>query len=198
MIAIRMPRGAERDYLSAYGILAIYVASVPKQSISIVGVSRDLLQTLTALRKRRRLPLLQITCAYWIEDKTEARLLAREVNCGLPMLEMDAATAQRKVENAAAHMCVRLTDHETVRMRALAAAEFVERQIEDAQANGNLRWFNRAFRQWRLEASARGISMSYAEARMRLRKKLFRQMLNANSRPGLFPVLSETCVSHET
>ena len=196
-----MPRGAERAYLAAYGILAVYVAAPSKGPPSVVGVSQDLLQTLMALRRCRCLPLLHMTCAFWIEDKAEARLLAREVNAGLPhygddgMLDADAAVAKRKIENVAAHIGIRLTEHDTVLMRARAAVEFVERKIEDEQANGKLRWFNRAFRQWRLEAQKHGRSMSYGEARARLRQKMFRQILNSEFKPGVFPVLPATRAS---
>jgi len=189
MTIIRMPRGADREYLAAYGIFAVYVASSRKGPPAIVGVSRDLIQTLTALRRRRHMPLLHMTCIYWIEDPAEARLLVREVNAGLPQLEMDGAAAQRKIENVAAHIGILLNEHHTVLTRAHAAVEFVERHIENAQANGQLRWFNRAFRHWRLEAKKHGRSMSYAEARARLRKKMFRQVLSAPTKPGLFPAL---------
>ena len=77
-------------------------------------------------------------------------------------------------------------------IRARAAVAHIERQIAQAQATGELQWFNRAYRSWRLQAKQYGRSMSYAEARARLRQKLFRQLLSnevQNDPSQLFPPL---------
>jgi hypothetical protein len=140
---------------------------------------------------------LQITCAYWVKDKTEARLICREVNSSLGrgdegLLVATAKTAQRKVENVAAHMGIALTEHDTVLLRARSAVAFIEQRIEQAQAAGELRWFNSAYRAWRLEAKQVGRGMSYAEARARLRQNIFRQILTSEVQIGsiqIFPPL---------
>jgi hypothetical protein len=69
---------------------------------------------------------------------------------------------------------------------------YIEQKIEQPQATGELSWFNRAYRSWRLEAKQYGRSMSYAEARARLRQNLFRQILtneHQNEPNQLFPPL---------
>jgi hypothetical protein len=66
-----------------------------------------------------------------------------------------------------------LTDHADVLLRARAAVAFVEDKIEQQQASGELAWFNQAYREWRLAAKAEGRSMTYAEARARLRRHNF-------------------------
>jgi hypothetical protein len=43
----------------------------------------------------------------------------------------------------------------------------VQDKIDEAQAAGDLAWFNSAYRSWRLEARRSGHGMSYAEARAR-------------------------------
>jgi hypothetical protein len=194
MMALRMPRGAEREYIATSGICAVYVAALPAGP-AYVGISRDLLHSLRALR--RKWPALQITAAFWVQAKSDARLICREVNSSLPhgeqgLLVATAKAAERKVENVAAHMGIALTDHATVLMRTRAAVAYIERQIAQAQATGELQWFNRAFRSWRLQAKQYGRSMSYAEARARLRQKLFRQLLSnevQNEPKSLFPPL---------
>jgi hypothetical protein len=194
MMALQLPRGAEREYIATSGIVAVYVAALPAGS-AYVGISRDLLHTLRALR--HRWPALQITAAGWVQAKSDARLICREVNSRLAqgqqgLLIANAKTAQRKVENVAAHMGIALTDHDTVLIRARAAVAHIERQIAQAQATGELQWFNRAYRSWRLQAKQYGRSMSYAEARARLRQKLFRQLLSnevQNEPKSLFPPL---------
>jgi hypothetical protein len=191
---MKLPRGAEREYLAIYGIVAVYVAALPAGS-AFVSFSRDLLHS--SLSLRRRWPALQITAAFWVRDKTEARLICREVNSSLPrgddgLLVANAKTAQREVENIAAHMNIALTEHDVVLLRARAAVDYIEQQIEQAQAAGQLSWFNHAYRAWRLEAKQYGRSMSYAEARARLRQNLFRQILSnetQNEPKQLFPPL---------
>jgi hypothetical protein len=66
-------------------------------------------------------------------------------------------------------MGIALTEHDTVLLRARSAVAFIEERIAQAQAAGELSWFNSAYRAWRLEAKQQGRGMSYAEARARLR-----------------------------
>lgn len=194
-MALHLPKAAEREYIATSGICAVYVAALPAGP-AYVGISRDLLHTLRALR--HRWPALLITAAFWMQAKSDARLICREVNRCLAqgqqgLLVANAKTAQRKVENVAAHMGIVLTDHETVLTRARTAVAYIEQQIEQAQAAGQLHEFNRAYRSWRLQAKQFGRTMSYAEARARLRQKLFRQLLTndgQNEPAPLFPPLA--------
>lgn len=197
-MALRLPRGAEREYLALYGITAIYVAAIPTGP-TLVGSSRDLLRSL--IGHRRRFVGAQITCAYWLAEESEAELIVREVRASFAqgsegLLVASAKTAQRRIENTAAHMGIVLTDHDTVTIRARAAVAFIEDKIDQAHADGSLRWFNSAFRAWRIEAKAYGRSMSYAEARARLRRLVFREVLSGQfhgvsnvQRPEIFPPL---------
>jgi hypothetical protein len=173
-MALKLPRAAEREYLAIYGIVAIYVAALPSGN-ALVSFSRDLLHSLLALR--RRYSGAHITCAYWVKDKAEARLIVRQVNADLVFLDATAKTAQRCIENVAAHMNIPITEHSLVLSRARTAVAFIEDRIAEAQASGELSWFNSAYRAWRLEAKQIGRGMSYTEARARLRQNIFRQIL---------------------
>ncbi|WLB66047.1 hypothetical protein QIH96_13145 [Bradyrhizobium japonicum] len=179
-MALKLPRQGEREFIAAYGIVAVYVAALPDGG-SLVGFSRDLLHSLLTLR--RRWPGLHITAAFWVKDRSEARLISNEVNASLMhdgerrLLLADAKAAERHVENVAAHMGIALTEHATVLTRARTAVAYIEERIAQAQAAGELAWFNAAYRAWRLEAKRQGRGMSYAEARARLRQNLFRQIL---------------------
>jgi hypothetical protein len=180
-MALRLPRAAEREYIAAANVVAVYVAALPSGP-SYVSTSRDLLHSLIALR--RRWNGVRIVSAHWLEGKTEARLICREVNESLPrgasgLLVANAQAATRRVENAAARMGFVLTDHADVLLRARAAVAFVEDKIEQQQASGELAWFNQAYREWRLAAKAEGRSMTYAEARARLRRHIFREVLSS-------------------
>lgn len=79
-MALQLPRGAEREYIATSGIVAVYVAALPAGP-AYVGISRDLLHSLRALR--RRWPALQITAAGWVQAKSDARLICRAVNSRL-------------------------------------------------------------------------------------------------------------------
>ena len=166
-MALRLPRSAEREFIAAADIQAVYVAALPSGP-SFVSTSRDLHHSLIALR--RRWPAIRIISAHWVEGKTEARLICRVVNASLPrgasgLLVANAKAAQRCVENVAARMNITLTDHADVLHRASAAVAFVENHIREAEAKGELRWFNRAYRTWRLAAKAEGrLPMTYTKA----------------------------------
>jgi hypothetical protein len=186
---LKLPRKAEREYLAIYGIVAVYVASLP-DGTARVGLTRDLLHTLLALR--RTCHGLHIACAFWVKDKAEARLIARQVNDDLAFVEATPKVAERRIENVAAHMGIALTEHSVVMMRTREAVAFIEDRIDQAQAAGELSWFNSAYREWRLEAKRRGRGMSYAEARARLRQNIFRQILTNDGQlasDAVFPPL---------
>jgi hypothetical protein len=188
-MALELPRKAEREYITASGIVSVYVAALPSGR-ALVGLSRDLLHTLLAVR--RRFSGAHIATAFWVQDKPTARLIARQVNADLAFLQPSARTAQRKVENVAAHMGIALTEHATVLARTRSAVAFVEERIAEAEAHGELSWFNSAYRDWRLEAKRHGRGMSYAEARARLRQKIFRAILTSDDQitpNSVFPPL---------
>lgn len=186
---LKLPRRAEREYLAVYGIIAIYVLALPTGQAR-VRYSRDLLHSLLAIR--RKFAGSHIACAYWVRDKAEARLIVRQVNDDLSFIDATAKIAQRRIENVAAHMGIVITDHATVLQRTRAAVAFVEQRIDEAQAQGELKWFNAAYRSWRLEAQRQRRGMSYAEARARLRRNIFRQLQSNEGQIGpdqLFPPL---------
>jgi hypothetical protein len=188
-MALKLPRAAEREYLAIYGIVAVYVAALPSGSAR-VGISRDLLHSLLALR--HKFSGAHITAAFWVQGKAEARLIARQVNADLALLQPTAWMAQRCVENVAAHMGIAITEHAAVLTRARSAVAFIEQRIAEAEAQGELSWFNSAYREWRLEAKQHGRGMSYAEARARLRQKIFRAVLTNDDQitpNAIFPPL---------
>jgi hypothetical protein len=103
-MALRLPRAAEREYIATANVVAVYVAALPSGP-SYVSTSRDLLHSLIALR--RRWSGIGIISAHWLEGKTEARLICREVRASLPrgasgLLVANAKDAQRRVENMSA------------------------------------------------------------------------------------------------
>ena len=190
-MAFILPRGAEREYLTVYGVVAVYVVELPTGK-TMLGTSRDLLQSLQAIRRRHI--GAAIVAAYWAKDLVEAQRICQEAMRDSEGVLMNARTVQARIETAGDRMNVALTDHDLIMQRVRMAVEYVEGKIAEAQAAGELRWFNRAFREWRLEANARGRTMSYAEARARLRRAIYRQILFSEfcgiaSMAAVFPTL---------
>ena len=186
-----LPRRAEREYLTVYGVVAVYVVELPTGE-TMLGTSRDLLQSLQAIRRRHT--GAAIVAAYWAKDLVEAQRVCQEAMRDSEGVLMNARTVQARIEIAGDRLNLALTDHETIMTRARMAVEYVEGKIAEAQAAGDLRWFNCAFREWRLEANARGRTMSYAEARARLRRAIYRQILFSEfcgiaSMAAVFPTL---------
>jgi hypothetical protein len=150
------------------------------------------LQSLQAIRRHHA--GAAIVCAYWAKNADEAQRVCQEAMRDSEGVLMNARTVQARIEIAGDRMNLALTDHETIMTRARMAVEYVEGKIAEAQAAGELRWFHRAFREWRLEANARGRTMSYAEARARLRRAIYRQILFSEfcgiaSMAAVFPTL---------
>jgi hypothetical protein len=181
-----LPRRAEREYIAISGITAVYVAARPRAP-PLVRRSRDLLHSELAIRQK--CPGARIVYACWIDDRSEARLIVRELNLD-PAKLTSADVAIRQLENVAAHMAIALTEHDVVLRRAAAAVKHIEAKIAEQQASGELRWFNRMFRQWRIDAKKCGKSMSYAEARARLRRNMFHAVIGRSEQaPMVFPPL---------
>ena len=63
--------------------------------------------------------------------------------------------------------------HDVVVARAQAAIDRLGTRLSTANANGDLKWFNRAYRQYRLGCLQRGErAMDYGAARVKLRELL--------------------------
>ena len=99
--------------------------------------------------------------AWWVEaDQAEGVVKQARKNGG------DILAAARKLS-------VTLTAHDVVIARAKAATARVENALSEAQACGDLQFFNREYKRRRAEAQAAGNRfMSYGVARARLRKAI--------------------------
>jgi hypothetical protein len=152
----------------------------------MIGVSRDLYQSLIAVRRHHK--YAAIVGAYWVKGELDAGLICSQVlagDCSKPT----AAMAANRIEAAAERLNIAITDHRTLLTRVREVVEYVDSKLAEAQEAGQLRFFNRAYRQWRLEAKAHGRSMTYAEARARLRRSLYRQFAEGEPIEFNFPQL---------
>jgi hypothetical protein len=101
------------------------------------------------------------TAAWWVEAELAGGLIrqVRQNGGDIP------TTAQK--------LGVLLTDHSTVLTRASAATSRIENALSQAQARGDLKFFNAAYKRRRAEAKRAGKSfMSYAQARERLARAI--------------------------
>ena len=202
MTELEIPRGALREYLIVFGVAAVYVATAPSGRPCEVGVTRDLERKLEAIRARWDRSI-DITLAYWVRDRESAKRIARQASARLAHdraghLDVTAASAGAAIRDEAAECRVMLTDHDAAMARVHAAVDHVADVIATAQANGGLKWFNRAYRDWRIEARAAGLGMSYAEACARLRRALVMRAVNGGfvlgpeMLPEIFPRINKS------
>ncbi|VIO80085.1 hypothetical protein [Bradyrhizobium ivorense] len=194
-----IPQGADREYLIVFGVAAIYVATIPRGEPCIVGVTRDLGQTFDAIRDNWAWS--EIACAFWVKDRETAEVIVAEATEVLPRdpegrLAVRAEFARRQIEAVAERSKVPLTNHDAAMSRVHAAVRHVQEKINEANASGDLAWFNSAYRSWRIEAKKFGRVMSYAEALARLRRAVTKRLitldvinLDADLLPGIFPDL---------
>jgi hypothetical protein len=196
---VDLPRGALREYLIASHVAAVAVAITPTGQCRVLE-TRDPGRTLFALR--RQIHGLELACIYWVESIEAARLIATEVSLSRAkdercLMEGPPSALVRAIEATAARMNISLTEHAVVMRRVRSAVHLVKTQIAEAHARGELRWFNRAYRDWRLEAKKIGRVMSYAEAQARLRRAAVVRVLSGGDftdvavelLPAIFPKL---------
>ena len=94
----------------------------------------------------------------------------------------DAAMAIEALRRAAADQRVTLTPNEIAISRAGDAATRLDTYLASLRGSGVLKEFNRAFKQRRMAAAARGAGfMSYAAAEARLRKALVPLLVGGNT-----------------
>jgi hypothetical protein len=196
-LSIELPTGAIREYLIAFGVDAIYVGVLPDGDVCKIGVTRDLMRSYQAMRVRW--PGSTIAAAFWLSGRGEAERIARIVRDKLPRDELAAIV---EIELAAVQAQIRLTDHTAAMGRVIAALGRVDAELARAHQAGQLGWFNRGFKRWRLAHAGRqgDRCMNFTEAKARLRRAVVRRLIAGGYVAGqamaslegeIFPVLGE-------
>src|SRR5262249_28798508 len=111
-----LPRGREREYLTANNVVAIYVADLDDNK-SVVGTSRDLAQGLYAIRRLNR--YAAIVAAFWCKGHAEAQAIVNEVNRDTGSL-MNAKALTDRIKLVAAKLGFLINEHEAILLRARA------------------------------------------------------------------------------
>lgn len=172
---MQLPTGADREYLDAIGIAAVYIATV--DHFCIVRSSRDLAASEQSLRQVW--PEARIVAAWWVRERKQADQLASEFAMNLThgLIPCDADQARDELMKVAAREGVKLTEHATVIKRASAAANRIRETLNIANGRGELAWFNRAYRAYRLQVQGKGKPINYAAARARLCRAMARRLV---------------------
>jgi hypothetical protein len=115
-------------------------------------------------------PASRISAAWWTQGRAAAESVLVAIGEHHPGT-LECAT--RAVLQAAARLGVVLGEHETVVARARAAIGKLDGKLAAAQQLGDLRFFNRAYKRYRLDCLRRGgRPMPYGTAVAKLRKAL--------------------------
>ena len=143
-----------RHYLAQFGLGAIAVSS--SGQIQVVGVDRLARPGTAAL--------------WWTKDRAAAYVVTRAIGAHVPP-SLEAAVAELKA--AAARCDIVLSEHDAVLARARAALDQLDKKLETARSAGQLQFFNRAYKQYRLDCQQRGMgAMPYNIALTKLRRLL--------------------------
>jgi hypothetical protein len=171
-----LPAGPVQEYITIAGIAAVYVASSSSGACRI-DVTRDPKRTQTMLRKQDH--DLTIVGAFWVDDAKTATKIANRISKPSWGASLTEAEATAQITATAAEMKVHLTEHAAVIQRVESAVAHVKMTLEQARKNGGLKWFNRAFHDFRLRAKTCGHPpMTYAQARARLRRAVVQRVLS--------------------
>ncbi len=177
MNGLEIPTGTMREYLQAFGVAAIYIATPPGARPIRVGVTLDLGRTLYAIRDVWS-PVVEISAAWWLKSMPQAVTLVDLVLAQLANERMDRGLlyvmgehARTAITSIAFRQGIALNDHDAVMANVRSMVNRINREMEHALATGSLKWFNRAFKEYRLRGKDAngGRVMTYTEAWSRLR-----------------------------
>jgi hypothetical protein len=174
-----LPTGADREYLDAIGISAVFIATV--DHFCILRTSRDLAASEHGMRQVW--PEATIVAAWWVREHAQADQLVKRIKSEWTLthdlIPGDVDQVRGVLLSAAAQQSLKLTEHATVIKRAAAAAVRIRETLNIANGRGELAWFNRAYRAYRLQVQGRecGRPINYAAARARLCRAMARRLV---------------------
>ena len=180
MMTIEFPTPVARDYLKLTGYCFIAILTTAKGTPCRLRVMNDLTECLEGERLNWS-PYIELTCAYWIEKKEDAdRLVAHIEQIHQPLghdgINAYAETLRDEIVHYADHFGITVTHHNTVIARVNQTVEIIHKRMKQAQADGDLKFFNAAFK----EARENGKPVIYGKARAKLRDALIRRAIQGN------------------
>src|SRR3954471_17890299 len=150
MSSIETPQQGEREYFRAFGVVALFIAASPSGTPCLIGHTRDLGSSLESIRARWHWSI-GLTHAWWLASPDSAMAIIEQVSTGFPAdgrgrFEAEADAVAGKIGLTAGAMRVALTAHADAMQRVCTALAHVDGMLASANADGELGWFNRAFR----------------------------------------------------
>jgi hypothetical protein len=164
----RSPDGRSAiEYLLASGAVAISLIEVDGAYVFRTG----------PLAKSRDIPSGRI---FWISAQQAKPIVRRARKNAGPAPNLTSASTA--LHEAAADQRATLTPHDVAMSRAGDAATKLDRYLESLRGTGTLKEFNRAFKEHRMAAMARGQGfMTYKVAQARLRRALVPLLANGRT-----------------
>lgn len=190
---IEIPQHREREYFRAFGIVALYLAASSARAPCRIGFTRDLGRSLESIRTRSHWSM-DLMHAWWLADIKGARAIVAAVTAAFPTdgqgrLDAHADDVAGRVEASARALRLSLTPHAVALRNVRVAVARVDSVIGGANANGELRWFNQAYAQWRSAAAPEEArALPYGAARARLRAAVVRRLARGDAQligPGM-------------
>jgi len=191
--AIDIPSSSEREYLRAFGITALFVAASPAGSPTLIGYTRDLGRSIESIRGRWHWST-QLTHAWWLARDGDARKIIDQVNAAFPLdehgrFDVDAEAIATRMRREALALNIKLTEHSSALQRVQAALAQVDSVIASANAAGDLRWFNKTYKAWRVGQPPNvAAALPYGLARHRLRAAIVRRIARGDAPLSLEPL----------
>lgn len=162
-MTIAMPDHHARDYLRAFGVAAIYVASEPAWRPTLVGVTRDVRATSEQVHRAG----FNLIAIYWLGERKLGERIIRVLAFDNGIIDATADYVCTLIERTASKCKITLTPHDRTLARVEHATKHLNDSMNSANKRGDLQWFNRAYRQHRIEHPNE--TVGYQQARSRLR-----------------------------
>lgn len=159
MQSFEFPRGIVREYIAAIDIAAIMVLRVGERVV--VKATRDPEKTLVAM------PGAIVVAAWWVRNRDIAKAVAK-IASGEELAYLDAVIQHESQRQGSVAV-----SHGVAMERMRNAGDQIDAALRAANAAGGLSWFNRAYRQHRLQGSG----MAYQSALARLRRAIVRRLV---------------------
>lgn len=168
---ISFPTTAQRDYLIAFDAVALCITERPLTA----RLSRDPLRSRIALRNV--FPETTIKQVIWVQGMKDARRLLRSLPSGL----LTTSAIEKAVRDASEALHIVITENDVAIRRAHFAVRALDAALAQAQARGDLAFFNQAYQKYRKHRSRGGKRViPYRFAFSRLRRALARAAFAAD------------------
>jgi hypothetical protein len=183
---IDLPTSRELDYTLAFDVACIYLATPANaDQPCLIACTRHAARSAAHHPKTPRIVFMA-----WCYGIAEAKAVVDRVRSnfsnGSPLQNRPSADMIKLIRQAADEIGAQLTDHDHAMVRVRKNIAEFSKLLAKAEGEGDLRFFNAAYRSYRLAESAQGRkTISYPEARRRLTRALLEAKAKGTVPPDL-------------